>query len=266
MTKQSFTLYDLENKQGWILSSFKNKDDVHYSPVLQFGRTNYCDPWQDPNFHSHNISLEVYLLIEGELWHVVNDLPIDMKGRSLLVVQPGISHSIIGGRGKIQHFGMKIPHQEDKKIIDTKQRDLDKMLDLFENGTIENVIDPSYGFLLDLNQKKNQNIWQVGIGTALYYTNEFCLAYVFLQTKKERDSVDHKDVYHYHKESTEWYLTLKGTQELLIEDKVIKAKENTLLRINERVPHKVLSQEYPFEGVTIRTPIVKGDKYVLEEK
>ncbi|NPD90247.1 MAG: hypothetical protein HGN29_16165, partial [Asgard group archaeon] len=93
MQTLGYTLYNLENKNGWLLSSFKGKDDNCYSPLLQFGRTNFQEPWQDPNFHSHSISLEIYLLIEGELWHVVDEVPIIMKGRSLLLVQPGISHS-----------------------------------------------------------------------------------------------------------------------------------------------------------------------------
>jgi len=266
MTDTSFSLYDLENKHGWLLSSFKNKDDIHYSPLLQFGRTNYCDPWQDPHFHSHSISQEIYLLIEGELWHLVDDIPIVMKERSLLIVQPGISHSIIGGRGKIQHFGMKIPHQEDKKIIDNKNREINNILNIIKEDNVENHLDPSIGFFIDLNEKKNQNRWQVGIGHAFYYTEEFCLAYVNFQSKEDRESVDHKDEYHYHKKSTEWYLTIKGEQELLIDGEIVVAKESTLLRVNEGTPHNVISRMYPFEGVTIKTPVVKGDKYILEEK
>jgi mannose-6-phosphate isomerase-like protein (cupin superfamily) len=266
MPNSKYTLYDLDDKQGWILSSFVDRNDLHYSPLLQFGRTNFCDPWQDPSFHSHTISQELYLLIEGELWHVVNDVPILMKGRSLLLVQPGVSHSIIGGKGKIQHFGMKVPHKEDEKIIDTKTRTLDSILELMNKGDIENKLDSSDGFFIDLNQKKNQNTWQMGIGHALCYTEEFCLAYVVFQTEEEQKSVDHKETYHYHQESTEWYLTLKGEQLFLIDGKDLTAKSNTLLRVNEGTPHKVTSRIYPFEGVTIKTPVVKGDKYVLEEK
>lgn len=266
MHSSKYSLYNLNDKQGWILSSFKEEDDIHYSPLLQFGRTNHCDPWQDPNFHSHSVSLEVYLLIEGELWHVVNGIPIIMKGRSLLLVQPDISHSIVGGQGKIQHFGMKIPHQEDEKIIDSKSRDIAKMIDLMDKGKTENKLDPSIGFLIDLNNRENQNTWQIGTGHALYYTEKFCLAYVVFQTEEDRKSIDHKETYHYHQESTEWYLTLKGEQQFLIDGKELITKANTLLRVSEGTPHKVISRRYPFEGVTIKTPVVEGDKYVLEEE
>ncbi|MHA1952844.1 MAG: hypothetical protein ACXAAM_04180 [Candidatus Heimdallarchaeaceae archaeon] len=266
MQKANYTLYELVNKQGWILSSFKEKDDIDYSPLLQFGRTNFQDPWQDPNFHSHTVSLEVYFLIEGEFWVVVDDIPIVMKGRSLLLIQPGISHSIIGGKGKIQHFGMKIPHQEDEKIIDKKHRDISSMLDLMKDDNMENNLDPSIGFFVDLNKKKNQNTWQVGIGHAFYYTEEFCLAYVNLQSEEGLRAVDHKETYHYHKQSTEWYLTLKGEQNFLIDGDNLTTKASTLLKVNEGTPHKVISRKYPFEGVTIKTPVIKGDKYVLEEE
>ncbi|NPD89934.1 MAG: cupin domain-containing protein, partial [Asgard group archaeon] len=220
----------------------------------------------DPNFHSHSISLEIYLLIEGELWHVVDEVPIIMKGRSLLLVQPGISHSIIGGKGKIQHFGLKIPHQKDEKIIDSKTRAIGKILDMMKKGEVENNLDPSIGFFIDLNNKKNQNTWQVGIGHALYYTEEFCLTYVNFPTEEEQRANDHKDVCHYHKQSTEWYLTIRGERKLLIDDEVIICKANTLLRVNAGTPHNIISRKYPFEGVTIKTPVVEGDKYVLEEK
>ncbi|MCG3220700.1 MAG: hypothetical protein H7641_04905 [Candidatus Heimdallarchaeota archaeon] len=266
MPNPDFTLYELDNKQGWILSSFKEQDDINYSPLLQFGRTNFCEPWQDPNFHSHTISLEIYLLIEGELWHIVNDIPIIMKGRSLLLVQPGVSHSIIGGKGKIQHFGMKIPHQSDEKIIDEKPRDLNKLTEGMKSRVISNVLESSIGFYIDLNEEENQNMWQLGIGHSLYYTEEFCLAYVNFLTEEKRKTVDHKETYHYHKQSTEWYLTLVGQQIFLIADEIITAEAGTLLRIHKGVPHKVVSRDYPFEGVTIKTPVVKGDKYVLEEK
>ena len=264
MPNPDFTLYELDNKQGWILSSFKEQDDINYSPLLQFGRTNFCEPWQDPNFHSHTISLEIYLLIEGELWYIVNDIPIIMKGRSLLLVQPGVSHSIIGGKGKIQHFGMKIPHQKDEKIIDTKQRDISNFLELMENGNIQSSLDPKFGFNINLNKKNNQNMWQLGIGQAIYYTEELCLAYVNFQSEEEWNAVDHKEAYHFHEKSVEWYLTLIGKQEFLVADEIITATAGTLLRIHQRVPHKVVSRDYPFEGVTMRTPIVKGDKHVLK--
>jgi mannose-6-phosphate isomerase-like protein (cupin superfamily) len=266
MNSSKYQLYDLDDKQGWILSSFMEENNIHYSPLLQFGRTNFCDPWKDPDFHYHTISQEIYLLIEGELWHIVNDVPILMKGRSILLVQPGVSHSIIGGKGKIQHFGMKIPHQDDEKIIDTKTRDLDDVYKLMKKGDIENRLVPSLGFVIDLNQKKNQNKWQLGIGHALYYTEEFCLAYVNFEQYEDQQTVDHKDIYHYHKLSTEWYLTLKGKQIFVIDNERLTVNENTLLRVNEGTPHKIISREFPFEGVTIRTPVIKGDKYVIEEK
>ena len=101
MIDEKFALYDLNEKQGWLLSSFKDKEDIHYSPLLQLGRTNFSDPWEDKDFHHHTNSLEIYLLNEGILWVAVDNTAIKMNGCSLLVVQPGISHSVIGGQGKI---------------------------------------------------------------------------------------------------------------------------------------------------------------------
>ena len=74
----------------------------------------------------------------------------------------------------------------------------------------------------------------------------------------------HPNELHYHSKSTEWYFTFKGSQELLVGGTKVIVPEGQLLRIGEYCPHKISWREYPFEGMTVRTPIIPGDKVVIE--
>jgi mannose-6-phosphate isomerase-like protein (cupin superfamily) len=249
MSENNYVIYDLSEKSGWILSSFKEADDIYHSPLLQLGRTNYVNPWQDPSFHHHTSSVELYLLIKGELWHVVNNVPIKMKGSSLLVVKPGVSHSIIGGRGKIHHYGMKIPHSSDKKIYDDPPKNLDEIKDTIADLKEVKQLDSSIGFHIDFNKKENQNKWILGFGKALYETSELSLAYMNYQSDVDFQAIKHPNELHLHKNSTEWYLTIEGNQKLLVDGQEISVYSNSLLRVKKRTSHKLLYYKYPFKGV-----------------
>lgn len=265
MKDKKFVLYDLNEKKGWILSSFKDEEDIHFSPLLQLGRTNFCNPWEDQDFHHHTTSLELYLLNEGSLWVVVDGNSIKMDGCSLLVVQPGISHSVVGGEGKINHYGMKIPHSEDNKILDETPSNIQKLKEKMKFITEEATLESSVGFYVDFNKQANQNQWILGHGEARFKTAELCLAYMNFQNITDFETAQHPNELHYHKESTEWYLTLEGGQKLLVNNEEIVVQEGNLLRIKEYTPHKLLHYVYPFRGVTIRTPDAPGDKIVLKE-
>lgn len=115
MEESGYCLYNLTNKQGWLLSHQHQKD--HYSPFIQFGRTNFSNPWSDPEIHYHTTAQELYFVLQGELWLTVEEIPIVLPERSCLLVRPRIPHTVVGGKGKIQHFGMKIPHILDEKVI-----------------------------------------------------------------------------------------------------------------------------------------------------
>jgi len=229
MTERNFTIYDLNYRNGWILSSFKDKDDMFYYPLLQFGRTNFVDPWQDPDFHHHTVSLELYLLVEGELWHVVNNIPIRMKECSLLLVMPGVSHSTVGGRGKIHYYGLKIPHSNDKKIKDENPKNLEELKEKISRIKEIKHFDSTIGFYIDFNQKENQNRWILGFEKALFETYELSLAYMNFQTEEDFQSIKHPNELHSHTKSTEWYLTIEGKQKLLVDYQEISVNEGNFL-------------------------------------
>ncbi len=264
MRNEKFTLYDLNERQGWILSSFKDKEDVHYSPLLQLGRTNFCEPWEDKDFHHHTISLELYLLNEGIMWIAVDNIPIKMVGCSLLLVQPGISHSAIGGEGRINHYGMKIPHKDDERTTAETPSNLQELKERMLSTSETEILDSSVGYYVNFNKSENQNKWILGYGEALFKTKELSLAYMNYQNKSDFEVDPHPNELHYHSKSTEWYLTLEGKQTLQVNDEEIVVPKGNLLRISRKTPHNLLYYDYPFRGITIRTPNIPNNKFVLE--
>ena len=257
MSKTEYFLYNLNNVGiQWYLSCNKNVDDITYSPYLQLRCSNYIDPWEDKTSHYHSKSQEIFVLLDGELWLMLDDKPFTMLRKSLLLVQPGVPHTVIGGRHKIRHFVIKVPHQEDKWIKTNKNANHDDIRTSMAEKQFNWENDSLTGFFADLNNKKFQNNWLLGYGEAIYKTKRLCLAYMDLKYEQEYNEMNHIETYHYHEESTEWYFTFKGQQKFLIDNNEISISPGYLLRIPEKTPHLLLSYSYPFEGITLRTPAI----------
>ena len=128
MSENNFILYNLNNVgTDWYLSCNKNIEDLTYSPYLQLRCSNNVDPWVDKSPHYHSKSQEIFIVLDGELWMMLEDKPCTMVRKSLLLIQPGFPHIVIGGKSNISHFVLKIPHQEDKWIQTNRNADYDKI-------------------------------------------------------------------------------------------------------------------------------------------
>ena len=121
-----YELFNLNELSGWIIGSEFDEKSPYYSSLFQLGRSDYLYPWKDPKFHYHTISIEVYLVLHGELWILVDEIVVKLKEKSILLVQPGVFHAVIGGKGLIHHYGMKIPSNGDKKVIKEENDDYEK--------------------------------------------------------------------------------------------------------------------------------------------
>ncbi|UCC18139.1 MAG: cupin domain-containing protein [Promethearchaeota archaeon] len=266
MIKTNYFLYNLNNVGiQWYLGCNRNVDDMTYSPYLQLRCSNFVDPWEDIYSHYHSESQEIFILLEGELWMLVNNKPFTMLKNNLLLVQPGVPHMIIGGKPKIRHFVLKVPHQKDEWIKSNENVNYDTIKVKMAESHFKNEVDSLIGFFADLNEKKCQNNWLLGYGEAVYQTKRLCLAYMDFRSEKDYIENNHNETYHYHKVTTEWYLTIKGQQKLLIGNKEISIRPGYLLRIPEKTPHLLLSYSYPFEGITLRTPAIPNDKIIINK-
>jgi mannose-6-phosphate isomerase-like protein (cupin superfamily) len=262
-----YELFNLNELNGWIIGSDFDKNTPYHSSLLQLGRTNYLYPWKDPKFHYHTKSIEVYLVIHGELWILIDEIAVKLKEKSMLLVQPGTFHAVIGGKGLIQHYGMKIPSEGDKKVINEDNADYEKLIKSISNSSFNerpySQLDPKLGFVADLKEKNNINKWLIGLWDVKYETEKFCFAYINLETLEEKNAHSHQDHLHYHTKSTEWYFTFNNSQELLVKNQKVVVPEGFLLKIPKGVHHKQLSLSFPFEGATIRTPIL-NDKIIID--
>jgi mannose-6-phosphate isomerase-like protein (cupin superfamily) len=265
MSENNYILYNLNTiGTDWFLSCKKNEDDRTYSPYLQLRFSNYVDPWDDPIPHYHTKAQEIFILLDGELWMMLHDTPFKMQRRSLLLIQPGVPHIVIGGKPKIRHFVLKVPHREDKWIQANKSTNYDELRIKMAENHFKGEVDSLAGFFVDLNDKKFQNNWLLGYGEAIYKTKGLCLAYMDLKCEEEYNEMNHIETHHCHEESTEWYFTIKGQQKFLIDNNEIPVNPGYLLRIPEKLPHLLLSYSYPFEGLTLRTPAIPNDKIILK--
>ncbi|MFX1255748.1 MAG: cupin domain-containing protein [Promethearchaeota archaeon] len=265
MQKGKVYLYDLSEKDGWLLSRHHTGD--HYSPVLQIRRSNFVEPWRDASSHFHTSAHEIFLVLKGELWLIVEDLPIRLQEESLLVVQPGVPHVAVGGRGPIQHYVMQISddHDEKKTIEEFSPEKLKKLESSFQKGNPE--LDPLKGFFADLTEKENHNCWLIGyvLGNK-YLTKDYCFAYMIYNDENAVKKTDHRDIRHYHSQATEWYWTFEGEQELEVAGENIRIPKDHLLRIGKKVPHNINWRTYPFRGLTMRTSISLDEKVEVDAK
>ena len=194
MLEGKFHFYDFSNKGGWLLSHFhQNK---YHSSLIQFGRTDFVDSWFDPATHYHTTAYEVYLVMHGELWVLVDDFSIALKEGNLLLVQPRVPHAVVGGKGPIQNFTLKIPCSSDEKKVVRKlsQKERSKAPS-FING---NELVATKGFFADFSQEEHRNCWLFGFGIAKYLIDEFSLAYMIYEDEKEEKADGHPNDFHFH--------------------------------------------------------------------
>lgn len=260
MSEDKPALYDLNEKKGWLLKS-TNKDKW-YSQLLQLGRTNFVEPWNDGKFHYHSISQEIYYVVQGELWIIIDSIPLKLKQNNLLLVEKNIPHALVGGQGIIQHYMMKMPHNNDVKIVLEDAPSLKE----FASREIKEIkeLPKRIGFFANLNEKSNQNCWLIGFGKTNYNSEIFGLAYMNLPNEDIYQKQTHQNEYHYHEKGEEWYFVLEGSQELLVKDERVTVSAHQLLKVPKNIPHKLITYNYPFQGMTIRIPNIKDDKVIVE--
>ncbi|NHK31716.1 MAG: hypothetical protein FK730_10215 [Asgard group archaeon] len=261
MPEGKFHLYNLQNKGGWLLSpTFTNE---FYSTLIQFGRTDFLEPWSDPAIHYHTNSQELYLVMHGELWLQVGDSYVNLREKNLLLVQPGVLHAVVGGKGPIQHFGLKIPCITDEKINvrELTQEETSKKPHFIDGKDLVT----KEGFFADFSKDEYYNCWLFGFGIAKYIVEEFSLAYMIFKDEAEERAIEHPNDFHLHNKSEEWYFTFKGSQEIQVGEQKVDVPKDTLLRIGTGVPHKINQRQYPYEGMVLRAPLTRDDKVIVNK-
>ncbi len=259
-----YILYNISQTSGehWLLSSTKDKHSPYYSPILQFRKSTKTRLWKESQIHSHSLSTEIYFVLEGQMDILVNDKLISIIPNKLLLVNRNVPHLMAGGKSPLSHIVIKVPHQNDERKVH-QELTLDHLKKITQTSSTSNL-DPKEGFLIDLTAPQNQNCWVLGLGSAIYSTPELSLAYMNLKSIDDYYKTNHKDTNHHHKYIEEWYLTITGSQLIQIDNTKLELTPLKLLRIKQGVQHRLLKYNYPFQGITFRSPALIDDKVIIE--
>lgn len=252
------TCYTFTGKTGTLLGGW-----LGWSPhgLMVLYHSAKQSAWSDPAIHMHSMSEEYYLVRQGCLHILVDELLLDLRPDELLFVKAGTPHAIIGGKGSIEHFGLRAPDRRDKVVVRPLPADTPPMQD----GDRE-MID-KWGARIPLYQQKNQNCWLLGSGTALHVSNHLSLAYMLYDNDAPaNDGIGTRFRTHLHQFSWEYYIVLQGSEVLEIDGKLVDNPSGSIISVAPGTPHNLHSRQTPFSGLTLRVPVLeKSDKIEIDQ-
>ena len=212
-------------------------------------------PWADSDVHLHDSSEEVYLLLAGELSLIVAGATLDLHANEILVVKPGVPHSLVRGSGLIEHFGFRAPAGRDHQSLGAIPVLLPPAI-----GIEQRELRADWGYRIPLDDARNQNCWLIGLGAACFYSSNFLLAYLNFPTYEAANAgLGTRHRLHLHRESWEYYVVLAGTKTLQIEDEEVVIEPGEMVEVFPGVSHALIGRQAPYRGFTFRVPL-RDDK------
>ena len=213
--------------------------------------TAWVTPWVDPGVHIHERSEEYYLLLQGELRFVVADSLVTLKPQEILMVRPQVPHAIVGGQGRIEHFGIRAPAPDDKQTIGEIPSELPPLSE--EN---ERELRRDWGYRIPLEDVRNRNGWLIGVGSARFPSSHLIFAYLDFPTVEAANAgIGTRHRLHLHERSWEYYAVLEGTKTLRIEDETVTIEAGEMLEVPPQVKHTLYGRQAPYRGFTFRVPV-----------
>jgi mannose-6-phosphate isomerase-like protein (cupin superfamily) len=224
--------------------------------LLGLGHTAFISPWQDGNIHLHRQSEEFYLLRHGGLELSIDGTLVDLQANELLMVLPAVPHAVVGGHGRIEHFGIRAPFGDDKVVVGA----IPSQIPGFQSRERELIAE--WGCRIPWSAAANQNCWLFGWGAAKHPSRHLIFAYLNFPTSELANAgMGTRLRMHYHKQSWEYYIAIKGRKVLQIEEQLVNLDAGEILEVPPLVRHNIHHREAPYEGFTIRVPIVsENDK------
>jgi mannose-6-phosphate isomerase-like protein (cupin superfamily) len=245
-----YTKYTFKDRSGYIINS-----NIAHN-LVAIGHTAFVTPWADPAIHIHENSEEYYLLLQGELRVLVAESRVTLRPQEMLMIKPQVPHAIVGGKGHIEHFGLRAPALKDKQIIDVIPRKLPAVV--MEN---KRELQGDWGARIPLEASRNQNCWLIGAGSARFGSSYLTLAFLDFPTHEAANAgIETRHRLHVHQKSWEYYTVLKGAKILQIEDELIKIEAGEILEVPPQVCHTLHSRQAPYQGFTLRVPMNLNDK------
>lgn len=214
-------------------------------------------PWVDLGLHLHEASEEYYLLLHGELRLRIAGAALSLRALELLMVRPGVPHAILGGKGPIEHFGIRAPASEDRCMVG------EAAIPAVPLGEGRRELRCTWGYRIPLQDPRNRNCWLTGLGAARFRSPHLLLAYLDFPTQDEANAgLGTRHRLHLHQESWEYYAVLCGRKTLLVEQEMVTIVAGEVLEVGPGVKHALYGRQAPYLGFTFRVPIL-DDKVTL---
>ena len=210
LTKYTFSGYTGYIVAPWVLNAPHEQVAIRHSANVE--------PWKDHDIHLHGNSEEFYFLLSGKLWLIVADQLITLEPNEFLQVRKNISHAVVKGEGKIEHFVIRVPASEDRKACGNIPQKVSGMVQSQKRELRE-----EWGNRVSIENEENRDCWLFGIGQAKLHSPQMCLAYMRYSTQNVADGYKkaYHHCYHAHLESWEYYTVLAGAKTLRLEDEYI---------------------------------------------
>jgi len=246
--RTSYSKYTFRDYSGYIVAPWIS-GVTHELATIRHSAS--VPPWTDRDIHFHSDSEEYYFLFQGELQLLMDGSVFTLKPFEVLMVKPRVPHAVVGGDGPIEHFVIRIPAPDDRQTTG-------KVLPVLPPATDEakRELQLDWGCRVPLTEARHQNCWLFGVGQARFHSDHMCLAYLSFPTDDSASASRrrHPHRLHLHQRSWEYYVVLRGTKILQIEDESVEINEGEILEVPPRVRHVLQATRTPFEGFTFRIP------------
>ena len=248
-------LFSYGGVSGYLIHPKKSGGDV---PVA-LGHTSLVSPWRDDDVHRHEAATEIFILLQGELLFLIENSALTLRSGEILLVRPGVPHAIVGGAGRIEHFGLRAPAVDDRQSLYKRPA----LLPLVSHDELRELR-REWGYRILLMDDGNQNCWLLGAGRARFDCEHLALAYGHLQTAEAAAAFCDRGRMHAHTASWEYYVVLQGSMTLQVDARLVTIETGHILEVPPGVWHAVDAWHRPSEAFTIRAPTRLDDKKEYE--
>ena len=172
---------------------------------------------------------------------------ISLRPRELLAIPAQVPHAVIGGRGRIEHFGIRTPYVDDKVTIAalpaTRPPELDET---------QRTVMGDWGQRLALRSPEFQNCWLDGGDRARYASAYFSMMYLnfgvqgqdILFPGEQAGNSENSQI-------STLYVVLRGSLTLKNRDQTLLIEAGQILHVIPGTVCTVAPSATPFEGLAL---------------
>ncbi len=245
---RTFSRITFRGRTGHIVAPWIS--GAGYAPAI-IRHSAAVPPWNDHDIHLHTDSEEYYFVFQGELHVLVDGATMTLKPHEALMIKPGVPHAVVGGMGPIEHFVLRMLAAEDRRAVGRIPAGHAAIV-----GESERALRAEWGCRVPLTGARYQNCWLFGAGQAHFHSDVMCLAYLDFPSAESLGTDRHSHRLHLHRESWEFYVVLRGTRVLRIEQELVNVSAGEVLAVPPQVKHVLQRTQTPLKGFTFRVPLL----------